>query len=386
MKICLVNNLLTPWSRGGAEKVIETLAEAIIQDGHEVFFISTKPPKTADPEKNKTTHYYLPSHYHSLNKWSHLRKLAWHLLGFIKISQVTALKKILVDEKPDLIITNNLIGIGFALGRLAQGLKIKHFHILHDIQLLHPSGLLLYGQVGELATPLAKYYQRLTKQQLGHPQVVIAPSHWLMNEHLKRGFFAPRSSDFSGFNTSTQVVLANPSAKLSDFQQQTKDTTTFLFVGQIEKHKGVQLLIQAWTDFINRTKAETKLIVVGDGSYLNLLSKLKAPRVEFKGRLVGRDLTQVYAQATCLVVPSLCYENSPTVIYEATQAGLPVIASRLGGTKELLNKDYLFKPEVNALSDKLFWAYKKRHELVAPQIKLINPKEYWAEIKKYVTQ
>lgn len=376
MKVCLVNNLLAPWSRGGAEKVIETLAEAIKADGHEVFFISTKPPKAKTPPATEPTHYYLPSRYHSLNKKNYLIKLAWHLTSFINITRVKELKKIIAKEQPDLIITNNLVGIGFILGRLAQSLNIKHFHILHDIQLLHPSGLLLYGQVGELATPLAKYYQRLTKQQLGHPQVVIAPSHWLMNEHLKRGFF----------NTSTQVVLTNPSPKLSDFQQQTKDATTFLFVGQIEKHKGVQLLIQAWTDFISRTKAEAKLIVVGDGSYLDLLSKLKAPQVEFKGKLVGHNLTQVYAQATCLVVPSLCYENSPTVIYEATLANLPVIASRLGGTKELLTEEYLFKPEVNALSDKLFWAYKKRHELIAPQIKLLSGNEYWSEIKKYVTQ
>ena len=36
------------------------------------------------------------------------------------------------------------------------------------------------------------------------------------------------------------------------------------------------------------------------------------------------------------VVPSICYENSPTVIYEASLVGVPVIASNIGGIPELV--------------------------------------------------
>ena len=37
-----------------------------------------------------------------------------------------------------------------------------------------------------------------------------------------------------------------------------------------------------------------------------------------------------------LIVPSLCYENTPTVIYEALASGTPVIASDQGGMRELV--------------------------------------------------
>jgi glycosyltransferase involved in cell wall biosynthesis len=37
-----------------------------------------------------------------------------------------------------------------------------------------------------------------------------------------------------------------------------------------------------------------------------------------------------------LAVPSLWPENSPLVIHEAFQAGLPVVGSRLGGTADLV--------------------------------------------------
>ena len=374
MKICLVNNLLAPWSRGGAEKIVNTLAEAVLADGHEVIFISTKPPGAATPP-TKIKHYYLSSCYQALSGWPYLVKLFWHSGDFFNIFRYQKLKKFLQAEAPDLLITNNLTGIGFFIGRLAQKLQIKHSHILHDIQLLHPSGLLPYGRVGELATPLAKFYQSLTRQHLGQPRVVVAPSQWLMNEHLKRHFFTD----------SLSIVRLNPVDNLSATNHRPFDKAVveyiFLFVGQIEEHKGIKLLLSAWTDFISRTKAEAKLKIVGDGSLLASLKLTKTPQVEFVGRLAGQALSQSYAQANCLVVPSLCYENSPTVIYEATLAGLPVIASALGGSKELLADDYLFRPEVKNLSDKLFWAYQKRSELIAPRLALLSGAAYWQRLK-----
>jgi glycosyltransferase involved in cell wall biosynthesis len=38
----------------------------------------------------------------------------------------------------------------------------------------------------------------------------------------------------------------------------------------------------------------------------------------------------------CLVVPSIWQENSPLTIHEAFMAGVPVVASRMGGHVELL--------------------------------------------------
>ena len=51
-------------------------------------------------------------------------------------------------------------------------------------------------------------------------------------------------------------------------------------------------------------------------------------------------LSEQYSKADYLIVPSLCYENSPTVIYEAFSIGLPVIASKIGGVSELVKNEY----------------------------------------------
>ena len=46
-------------------------------------------------------------------------------------------------------------------------------------------------------------------------------------------------------------------------------------------------------------------------------------------------------------MPSLCYENSPTVIYESLSNGVPVIASDIGGISELIKENingFTFEP------------------------------------------
>jgi glycosyltransferase involved in cell wall biosynthesis len=70
--------------------------------------------------------------------------------------------------------------------------------------------------------------------------------------------------------------------------------------------------------------------------------------------------------ANCLIVPSLCYENSPMTIYEAYKVDLPIIASSLGGIVELLrdNDKILFKPnDQTDLIEKMNWAINHRDEL-----------------------
>ena len=73
-------------------------------------------------------------------------RLIWHLGQFAQPFRNNQLKKILQTEKPDLIISHNLLGLGWRLPIIIKRLKITHHHVLHDIQLLHPSGLLMISQ------------------------------------------------------------------------------------------------------------------------------------------------------------------------------------------------------------------------------------------------
>ncbi len=73
----------------------------------------------------------------------------------------------------------------------------------------------------------------------------------------------------------------------------------------------------------------------GDASYRERIQPLLAhPSVRFHGRLQRDQLASALGTMDVLAVPSIWPENSPLVIREAFMAGVPVIASRIGGIPE----------------------------------------------------
>ena len=116
----------------------------------------------------------------------------------------------------------------------------------------------------------------------------------------------------------------------------------FLFVGRISPEKGLHTLLDAWT----RTSA--KLLVVGDGPDADRLRGIAPKNVEFVGTVAQQRVADFLRGARALLLPSLWYEAQPRVILEAYAAGVPVIASRIGGIPDLVLEDrsgYLAEPD-----------------------------------------
>ena len=55
------------------------------------------------------------------------------------------------------------------------------------------------------------------------------------------------------------------------------------------------------------------------------------------GRLTAEEAVKIFNLVDLTVVPSLCYENSPSVIYESLAVGVPVLAAKIGGVAELVH-------------------------------------------------
>ena len=83
-----------------------------------------------------------------------------------------------------------------------------------------------------------------------------------------------------------------------------------------------------------------ELHIAGDGSLAEMVANraLHNPRIHFHGFIPLNHLARFFATTDAVVVPSLCYENSPTVIYESFAIGVPVIASHIGGIPELIQE------------------------------------------------
>jgi glycosyltransferase involved in cell wall biosynthesis len=111
------------------------------------------------------------------------------------------------------------------------------------------------------------------------------------------------------------------------------------YVGTLVWHKGIHLLLDA----IRALPADSyELKIYGDpgvsADYTRgLRSSASGLPVTFLGPFDRRRAADAYRSIDVLVVPSLWLENSPLVIHEAYQAGVPVIGARIGGIPELLD-------------------------------------------------
>jgi glycosyltransferase involved in cell wall biosynthesis len=114
-----------------------------------------------------------------------------------------------------------------------------------------------------------------------------------------------------------------------------------LFVGGLDKahyFKGIDNLLEAVSQIPNR---DWELEIIGDGdlksSYIEKTKKLKIDKqTNFKGRLNDSDLKLAYQNADIFVLPSINKgEAFGIVLLEAMAAGLPVVATKLAGVRNV---------------------------------------------------
>lgn len=112
-----------------------------------------------------------------------------------------------------------------------------------------------------------------------------------------------------------------------------------LFVGALEKVKGVDILIEAFFGLVKEFPY-FKLVIIGAGSEKkNLEFRVKnlelGKRVEFQGRLSLEETENIMKHCYCLVLPSVS-EGLGRVLIEAMALGKPVIGSKVGGIPDLI--------------------------------------------------
>jgi len=120
----------------------------------------------------------------------------------------------------------------------------------------------------------------------------------------------------------------------------TRDGIIGLFVGRIDPdQKGLDTLVRAMALLPRSFPLRIRLVGEDWGGTEPLRSLAQrlgvADRLTFVGKLERQALLQEYARAQFLVLPSL-FEPFGIVLLEAMAAGLPVIASRVGGIPEIV--------------------------------------------------
>jgi len=161
-----------------------------------------------------------------------------------------------------------------------------------------------------------------------HVDAFIAPSRFSQALHHERGLNVPI------VHLPHFVPAADPGVSTrEELTDEAPDAPYFLFVGRLEKLKGLQTLIP-----IFRRYQKAQLLVAGTGTYEPALRRLAGgmDNVRFLGFLSTHQLQALYRQAVAVIVPSIWFEVFGQVIIEAFQQGSPVIVRNMGGMPEIV--------------------------------------------------
>lgn len=342
LRFCMLTTFYPPYSFGGDAIGVQRFARALVRRGHHVTVIldvdayrvlSHRPEPALPPADDGVEVIALRS------RTPNLSVLLTQQAGR-PVVQGTTIRRLLAEGNFDVIVYNNVSLVG-GPGLLACGDALK-LYMAHEHWLVCPSHV-LWRHGRELCTgreclrcvlnyhrpPQLWRYTGLLERQLHHIDAFIAMSEFSRDKHREFGF-RPDMEVVNYFLPDIDVAK-----QAQDGGSSTHGRPYFLFVGRLEKIKGLDDVIPVFQDY---DKAD--LVIAGDGEYMATLQKIAAnnPRVHFLGRVAPDDLDRYYRHAIALIVPSVCYETFGIILIESMRQGTPVLARRIGPFPEIIRR------------------------------------------------
>ncbi|WP_166383413.1 glycosyltransferase family 4 protein [Polaribacter sp. 11A2H] len=338
MKILIVNTLYYPNSIGGAEKSVQILAEKLVLSGHVVKVVcldkqdSNYEIKGVSVNALKIKNNYWP--FDNSTK-SPYQKFLWHLKDSKNTNYLSEFNKIFIEFKPDVLFTNNLSGFSTNIWSIAKQFKVKIVHTLRDYYLQCPKITKFKNEKNcKTLCVDCKLLSITKKKDSAKVDHVIGISNYILQDHLKNGYFKDVQNQviYNGFNIKSKHNSIN------------NDKIVFGYIGQVNKSKGVELLLQS---FLNIKSKNWQLLIAGniEEKYLNYLKGINnSDKIKFLGFINSNDF---FKKIDVLIVPSLWHEPFGRVVLESLIHKKPVIGSKRGGIIELLsnNKAFIFNPD-----------------------------------------
>lgn len=248
------------------------------------------------------------------------------------------LKALLEKTEYDVIHFHNMSLIGLTALRYGKGIKL---YTTHEHWLICPMHVLwkfnrevctkrscISCQIIGKRPPQLWRYTDLLREMLPYVDQFISPSRFTLRKHLEMGLQIPiRHLPYFLATTEDQ----NDEASTAGYQNSGRPY--FLFVGRLEKIKGLQNVIPI---FLRNPQYD--LFVAGDGNYEEALRGMAAgaKNIRFFGRLSHNELRGLYRGATAVIVPSICYEVFGIIIIESFSMKTPVIVNNLGALPEVI--------------------------------------------------
>lgn len=231
---------------------------------------------------------------------------------------------------------------------IALGIKVPIYLTIHDVIFLDIPEL-----TSKLGYIIRKFYYKLAYKKSEKIFTVSNFSKKRIEEHLGRG-----KKIIVTYNGISKYILEK-----SDEEYVKKDY--IIFVGNIKKHKGLKILLEAFK-LVKEQDKNLKLVIVGnqnnfrtkDKEVIELLEDKKLNKdIVFTGYVDNKELKKLIAEARMLVQPSL-YEGFGIPPLEALVLGTNVIVSDIEVFREVYNESEVEYFEVNNIKKLVYNIFK----------------------------
>jgi glycosyltransferase involved in cell wall biosynthesis len=342
----MVTTFYPPYFFGGDGMFIYRLSNALAERGHHVAVVHcidayrSVAPRGATPQGSSYPHH-LNVTLHSLkSRAGILSPLITQQTGLPGL-KASRLRQILDEGQFDVINYHNMSLMGPAALSYGSGIKL---YTMHEHWLVCPMHVLwkfnrvacdhkhcfactLHGK----RPPQLWRYTGFLDSMLEHIDAFIAVSRFSRQKHLDMGLSVSAPIEHIPYFVPWPDHAPEPTGDAGTSHPR----PYFLFVGRLEKLKGVQVLIDAFKHYRN-----ADLLIVGDGSYE---AEVRAQaqglgHVRFLGRMPYEQLQALFRDAIALLVPSVGYETLGIVILEALVQRTPVIVHNLGALPEIVEQ------------------------------------------------
>jgi glycosyltransferase involved in cell wall biosynthesis len=242
------------------------------------------------------------------------------------------LRRLLVDERPDVVHLHNVSLVGLGAASLGDATRLQ---TLHEHWLVCPTHVLWRDNREVCEEPrcarcLLAYRRppqlwRATTARAGYVEAIdrfLAPSRFVVEEHRRRGL---------DIDAVVLPYVASPNGA----RPAASDRPYVLFAGRLEHMKGVDDLLDAAAAYRG-----VDVVVAGHGSAAERLRRRAASlaHVRFAGHVDAAALAPLLRGALAVVIPSHVQEVGPVVAVEALAAGTPIVGRRRGGVAEIVEE------------------------------------------------
>ncbi len=345
MKVVFINALYAPNEIGGAERSVRAMAEKLVASGGEAVVISLSPDGVAGTGTvNGVRVHYVPlanvGFLHGKIPLSKSRRMIWHLIDSYNPIMGARVKKILRQERPDVVETNNLQGFSVAAWRAARSLGLPVVQVLRDYYLACANSTMYRNDkncAGQCASCKVLAIPRRRLSSI--PDAVASVSRRTLEKVCGAGMFR---ADIPKIVGRSAIKINNTSSNRAVHAAGAPLTVGFL--GRIEPVKGIESLLEAVTS-IDAGKIRLVIAGGGDPHYVDQVkARFGAPNIDFLG---VTDPAALFDKIDILFVPSIWEDPLPRVMPEAYANGLPIAVARVGGMPEIVDEGvtgYIFEP------------------------------------------